>query len=57
MKNQPKKIFSKKTLTQKVLQSYKKNFGVARCNLELLMQEHRFTCFNTSLYQGDTWMG
>ena len=57
MKNQSEKILPHKKLAQKVIHSYKKNFGVARCNLELQLQEHRFTCFNTSLYQGDGFLG
>ena len=41
----------KKTLALKVINSYKKNFGIARCNLELMLQEHKFTSFNTALFE------
>ncbi|MDH5399287.1 MAG: hypothetical protein OEX02_14145 [Cyclobacteriaceae bacterium] len=37
--------------TFKALNSYKKNFGLARCNLELLLHEHRFVSFDTALHK------
>ena len=45
-----RKHHQSKKITPKAIYSYKKSFGIARCNLELLLQEHNFTCFNIALY-------